>query len=98
MSSSKLTVETLVVGQMGVNCYIVSARNEAVVVDPGDDGEFILGKIQQKGARLTAIVATHGHFDHVMAAFEVQLAFGAPFYIHADDAFFKGCRQRHLSQ
>lgn len=87
MSPSKLTVETLVVGQMAANCYLVSDGNEAIIIDPGDDGEYIVGKIQETGARLTVIVATHGHSDHVTAAFELQLALGVPFYIHARDIF-----------
>ena len=87
MSSSKLTVETLTVGQMAANCYVVVGGNEAVVIDPGDDGEYVVGKIQGTGARLVAIIASHGHSDHVTAAFELQLALGAPFYIHASDIF-----------
>ncbi|OGG14858.1 hypothetical protein A2875_01255, partial [Candidatus Gottesmanbacteria bacterium RIFCSPHIGHO2_01_FULL_46_14] len=37
---------------------------------------------------LVAIIATHGHSDHVTAAFEVQTALGVPFYMHAHDIFF----------
>ncbi len=88
MSSNKLTVEQFVVGQMAANCYVVSDGNEVVVIDPGDDGEYIVRKIQETGARLVAIIATHGHSDHVTAAFELQTALGAPFYIHANDMFF----------
>lgn len=90
MSSSKLTVETLVVGQMAANCYLVRDSDHAVVIDPGDDGQYLIGKVQESGARLIAIVATHGHSDHVTAAFEVQTALGAPFYIHASDIFLLG--------
>lgn len=85
MSSSKLTVETLVVGQMAANCYVVSDGNETVIIDPGDDGQHIMSKID---GPLAAIIATHGHSDHVTAAFEVQTALGAPFYMHAGDIFF----------
>mgnify|MGYP001570324128 CR=1 FL=1 len=87
MSSNTLRIETLTVGQMAANCYLVSDGNEAIIIDPGDDGEYIVGKIQETGARLTAIVATHGHSDHVTASFELHLALGAPFYIHARDIF-----------
>jgi glyoxylase-like metal-dependent hydrolase (beta-lactamase superfamily II) len=33
------------------------------------------------------IVATHGHFDHIMAAYTLQRAYNIPFYIHEDDIF-----------
>lgn len=87
MSPAKLIVEQLVVGQMAANCYVVHDGDEAILIDPGDDGEYIIGKIQETGARLTAIVATHGHFDHIMVGLEVQRGFGVPFYIHPDDVF-----------
>ena len=85
MSKRKLTVEQLVVGQMAANCYVIYDGKEAIVIDPGDDGQYILSKI---GVPLVAIIATHGHSDHVTAAFEVQTALVAPFYIHARDIFF----------
>lgn len=85
MSQRKLTVEQLVVGQMAANCYIVNDGNDAIVIDPGDDGQYILSKIS---VPLVAIVATHGHSDHVTAAFELHSALGAPFYIHEGDIFF----------
>ncbi len=84
MSLPKLNVETLAVGQMAANCYIVSDGNVAVLIDPGDDGDYILSKIS---VPVVAIVATHGHSDHVTAAFEIQMVLGAPFYIHEEDIF-----------
>jgi len=75
----------LPVGTMAANCYVVSDGNEAIVIDPGDDGQYIMGKISLP---LAAIVATHGHSDHVTAAFELQTALSVPFYIHAGDIFF----------
>ncbi len=85
MSSNTLTVSQLVVGQMAANCYIVSDGKAVIVIDPGDDGQYIMSKINLP---VVAIIATHGHSDHVTAAFEVQTALGTPFYIHAGDIFF----------
>jgi len=39
------------------------------------------------------IVATHGHFDHIMVAYALQLAYNIPFYIHEDDIFLLGHMQ-----
>lgn len=79
--------EHLVVGPLACNCYILGdpATLQAIVVDPGDDAETILGLVAKHGLTLDLTVATHAHFDHVMAAEALRLATGAPFYLHADD-------------
>ncbi|MCX6794248.1 MAG: MBL fold metallo-hydrolase [Candidatus Gottesmanbacteria bacterium] len=75
-----MTIETLVVGQMATNCYIV----DGLIIDPGDDAEYIISHLQTKP---TMIIATHGHFDHIMAAYALQLAYNIPFVMHEADAF-----------
>lgn len=73
-------MEKLVVGQMATNCYLI----DDMIIDPGDDAEYIMSHIKEKPKM---IVATHGHFDHIMAAYALQLAYNIPFYIHEDDVF-----------
>ncbi|MEK7593012.1 MAG: MBL fold metallo-hydrolase [Patescibacteria group bacterium] len=84
-----LNIETLVVGQMQTNCYIVSDRktSEAFIIDPGDDAEFIESAITRLEVTPKAILATHGHFDHILAALALELAYQIPFYIHEGDEF-----------
>ncbi|MBI3386015.1 MBL fold metallo-hydrolase, partial [Candidatus Gottesmanbacteria bacterium] len=69
-------IERLVVGPLSTNCYLLidPDSHEAIVVDPGDDAEYIIEKIDAFHARPTLILATHGHFDHIMGARAVQLA------------------------
>ncbi len=75
-----MNIDTLVVGQMATNCYIV----DGIIIDPGDDAEYIMSHCKIPP---TMIVATHGHFDHIMAAYALQLAYNIPFYIHESDVF-----------
>jgi glyoxylase-like metal-dependent hydrolase (beta-lactamase superfamily II) len=77
----------LAVGPLQCNCYIVGdpATKEAVVIDPGGDAERLLEVIKEKELTITAIVATHAHFDHVVAAEQLRAATGAPFYLHPED-------------
>ena len=75
-----MRVETLVVGQMATNCYIA----DGIIIDPGDDAEYIISHLKTDP---TMIVATHGHFDHIMAACALQLAYNIPFVMHKEDAF-----------
>lgn len=75
------------VGPLACNCYVVGdpATKEAVVIDPGGDADAIAGAVSERGLTVTAIVATHAHFDHVLAAEQVRSKTGAPFHLHAGD-------------
>jgi glyoxylase-like metal-dependent hydrolase (beta-lactamase superfamily II) len=82
-----MILETLVVSPFGTNCFLVGCpeTKEALVVDPGDDAEEILGRAEELGLSVKAIVLTHGHVDHVCAAPAVKEATGAEILLHADD-------------
>lgn len=84
-----LRVITLTVGQMATNCYLLadSETNTCVIVDPGDEAEYITDKITSLALTPTHIVATHGHFDHIMAAFALKANFNIPFLMNGNDMF-----------
>lgn len=83
-----MKIERLVVGQLATNCYLVSdKKNEAIIIDPGDDGDYIIQRILDLKLSPKLIIATHGHFDHVLAVIELKLAFKIPFLIHRLDLF-----------
>ncbi len=75
------------VGPLACNCYVVGdpATKEAVVIDPGGDAEELAAEIAAQELRVTAIVATHAHFDHIIAAEHLREQTGAPFLLHHDD-------------
>jgi hydroxyacylglutathione hydrolase len=79
--------EHRVVGPLACNCYVVGdpATREAVVIDPGDDADGIAASIAGQDLVVVAIVATHAHFDHIVAAGRLRELTGAPFYLHEDD-------------
>jgi len=60
---------------------------EAALIDPGDEAESLLERIDASGCQLRWLLATHGHFDHVGAAAAVQARWDLPLRIHPDDAF-----------
>ncbi len=84
-----LEIITLIVGQMQENCYLVydSKSLEVMIIDPGDDADYIERIIADNKLKPTEIIATHGHFDHIMAVTELKLAYGIPFAIHKNDEF-----------
>ena len=75
------------VGPLACNCYVVGdpATREAIVIDPGGDAAALIEGLAEQQLRVTAIVATHAHFDHLIAAEAVREHTGAPFYMHAQD-------------
>jgi len=83
----KLIHEILPVGMLQCNCHIVGDPEirEAIVIDPGDDAGRILEVIERHRLKVTAIVITHAHIDHVIGLHRMQEATGAPVYLHADD-------------
>jgi glyoxylase-like metal-dependent hydrolase (beta-lactamase superfamily II) len=82
-----LDVTTLVVSPFQQNCRIVKDRasGDGVIVDPGDEAPRILAAVEQSGARITHILATHAHLDHVGAVADVKDALGVPFAMHSGD-------------
>jgi len=87
LETQKLIHEILPVGMLQCNCHIVGdpQTREAIVIDPGDDAARILEVIARHHLKVTAIVVTHSHIDHVVGLHRVREATGAPVYLHADD-------------
>ena len=81
-----MKIEQLVVGDLGVNCYIVSCERtkEAAVIDPGANAKAILDKIGD--LKVIAIINTHGHADHIGANKKIKDATHTDILIHRDDA------------
>ena len=79
-----LVVEQLELGPIGTNCYLVRAdraATEAVVIDPSGGATDIRLRLAAVGARCTAILITHGHFDHLLAVADLAEGTGAPVYM-----------------
>lgn len=85
----ELEVRGVVVGLFRENCWIVGSRRrgEAVVIDPGAEPAEILAIARDLGVKVTRVLASHAHLDHIMAARDVVEATGAQFLLHQDDVF-----------
>ena len=82
-----MLIETIVVGPLGVNCFILGDKqsNEGVVVDPGADGEMILAAVARFGLKVKYVLNTHGHFDHIGCNRQLKEQTGAELLIHEKD-------------
>jgi len=83
-----MILETVVVGPLMVNCYILGCEEtrEGVIIDPGGDADKILSVVSNHDLTILQIINTHGHFDHVGANQVLMNAFGVGLSIHELDA------------
>ena len=83
-----LHIEGFPVGPIAANCVIVGDKDslDAVVVDPGAEGDRVVAAIRDGGFKLTAILHTHAHVDHVGGTARVYEAFKVPVALHPADA------------
>jgi len=81
---------TLNLGLAQTNCYLLgdSETGDCIMIDPVDEPETLLKAMQDHGWTLKLVLATHGHFDHILASKGVIEATGVPFYIHHADLPF----------
>lgn len=82
-----MNIETLTVGPLAVNSYIVSdpETNEAVLIDPGSESKRIINLIEVRNLKLKSIINTHCHIDHIAEVKAVQDHFDVQFLIHESE-------------
>lgn len=73
-------------GGFACNCYLIQEEHDAVLIDCSAPVAEIRSALTDCGARLQAILCTHGHFDHLLTADDVRKAFDVPLFLHKDDA------------
>ncbi|RAY17220.1 MBL fold metallo-hydrolase [Actinomadura craniellae] len=75
-------------GSFAANCYVVApaAGEECVIIDPGQDAAAGIDEIlREHRLKPVAVIATHGHIDHIWSVAPVCGAKDVPAYIHPDD-------------
>lgn len=60
-----LKLNTMALGPLETNCYLLYSQSQALVIDPGGEPEKIISFLQEHALELTAILNTHLHFDHI---------------------------------
>ena len=84
-----MDVRMFTVGQIAENTYIFrrDGSDRALIVDPGEEPDRLLGAIDALGVKLDGILLTHTHFDHVGAVAPVARATGAEVWVPKIEAF-----------
>jgi hydroxyacylglutathione hydrolase len=85
--SQVVEIESVVVGMLEGNCYLVKCDpgGRGVIIDPGDEGDRIAAEVDAMGLEPEAILLTHGHIDHVNAAAGLRRRFRSRVVCHAAD-------------
>ncbi len=78
-----MILESITVGPMEVNCYILASRQDsrAIIIDPGAEARKIKLILDKYSLTPAFIINTHGHYDHIGC----DDNFGVPIYIHSSD-------------
>lgn len=78
----ELIIKRMILGPVRTNCYIIVRKgsDKAIIVDPGDESSEIEIVLTKMGVEPTAILLTHGHFDHIGAVNTLKSHFALTVY------------------
>ena len=84
-----MILETRAVAPFYKNGFVVGCERtrEAVLIDPGDEVDQLLGAVRDLDVEVQYILLTHAHLDHVTGVASAKLALDVPVYLHHDDLF-----------
>ncbi|MCM1271849.1 MAG: MBL fold metallo-hydrolase [Ruminococcus flavefaciens] len=82
-----MKIHTLNLGELRSNCYVVeTAPGRCIIVDLGGDADYLMNFLKLNKLKLTKILLTHGHFDHIGGVEEVRRLTRAEVFIHLNDS------------
>ncbi|MBU5265274.1 MBL fold metallo-hydrolase [Virgibacillus proomii] len=81
-----MNIETMSLGPLGTNCYVVHGTKEALIFDPGGEADKVKEFLTKHELTPIAILLTHAHFDHIGAVDELRKAYQIDVYLHEAEA------------
>lgn len=83
-----MNLQTFILGNLQTNCYLLDNGQEALIIDPADDGDFLNEELSRQNLSLKAVLLTHGHFDHCLGLLSLATAWPKlPIMLHSADNF-----------
>ena len=95
-----IQITGVVSGNLQVNCYIVYDVNlkKAIIIDPGEQAQKVINKIETLNLQPELLINTHGHFDHIFSDDIVREKYNIPLAIFKDDVEMLSDSNLNLSQ
>ncbi len=93
-----MNIKRVELGHIHSNCYLVSSKNAAIVIDPGFNSEVIEEFLRNNSDKERMILLTHGHFDHIGGAPHLRASTGCPIAIGRDDGYLLSDSIENLSK
>jgi glyoxylase-like metal-dependent hydrolase (beta-lactamase superfamily II) len=96
---AEIELDYRVLGEVGTNCYLLCNKQtkECILIDAADEPERIFGMISESGCKLAAVLLTHGHYDHILAAAAVREKYGVKIYASCDEKELLASEHMNLS-
>ena len=82
-----MNIITIVNSLFASNTYVIISKGKALIIDPGSSVTELFKVLDEWKAAPIAVLATHGHIDHVIGAYDVCTKYNIPFYIHELDSY-----------
>ncbi len=84
-----MQMKTFILGNLQTNCYLLwnDLSGEAIIIDPADDGDFLNEELLRNNLKLSAVILTHGHFDHCLGLLSLKSAWDMPIMMSFADQF-----------
>ncbi len=80
-----MNVKTIIVGPLDTNAYLVEVDGKGIIIDPGFEADRILETAKKLSVKISAILLTHGHYDHIGGVAEIVRKTSAKVYISEKD-------------
>ena len=92
-----MIIQSMVVGPVGTNCYLLGDGAVCALIDPGDNARGVAEMVKASGMEPAAILLTHGHYDHRDAVPELLERYpGLPVYLHRKERTGGGPSTRYF--
>lgn len=82
-----MKIVNFTIGPIDTNCFLLHGDKEAVLVDVGGDASDVLAYLEEHGLKLTDILVTHMHVDHVLGVADLAAATGAKVWANSRDEY-----------
>ncbi|MGW7848612.1 MBL fold metallo-hydrolase [Staphylococcus xylosus] len=83
-----MKISSLSLGLVETNVYFIENDTSVILVDPANDSDLIIKKLNQINKKLVAVLLTHGHFDHIGALDDIIEKYNVPVFMHKSEFDF----------